>query len=242
MNRLKTLIKDTLAARGFKLQRISLPGQNLSSVFKAVKARNGSNRGVVIDVGAHKGLFVKETMAAMPAWKIVAFEPNPVCYRGLCKIADDHPELTVLNCGLGSTRGTMTLNVHQHSDSSSILSADGTYARLYPDQMAVADQIEIEVSTLDDWASGSSDEERVIDLVKLDVQGYELEVILGAEALFKRTASLIVEAALTPAYQSGVMIDELCHELFLRGFRVRYAFDVYPASLDLFLENENIKD
>jgi len=120
----------------------------------------------------------------------------------------------VVNGGLGSSAGRMELIENTHSDMSSLLEP-GAEA-----MGEVKGRVEIDILTLDEYAAEHGIEH--FDVLKSDTQGYDLEVLRGAEGLLARRAVdlIFMEINMNRAYKDLPRLDEICTHLFDRGFEL----------------------
>lgn len=141
----------------------------------------------VIDIGANVGYYtVRLGDVVGPTGKLYAFEPNPELYPYLLeniKINGFSDHVTVFNHGLGDKETKLILNFGSyHLGGGSIVKQ----------QSATFDRsVEVLVKRLDDVLH----EVAAVDLVKLDVEGFEPQVLRGAEAIISRSpvAALLIE-------------------------------------------------
>ena len=194
---------------------------------------------VVLDIGANQGGFVEQVIAHRPGTKVYAFEPIPEMIQQIEMISKAYPDVVAVPVALGEQASVATFHVHAHIDASSLLNVRTDYKDLYPDQAAVLRNLEVRVERLDDWAV-QNDLLRAgaIDLVKIDVQGYEGQVIAGGPQVLRATRYLVAEAALYPSYAGGIMLDELAVMLGRLGFELIWVFNVYSGSCYLFYRNK----
>lgn len=150
--------------------------------FRAATPRGG----VVIDVGANVGAYsLLFGQWVGPGGTVVAFEPEPRVFRGLTS----HIRLNRLDsivrpveAAVGEREGTVGL----------VVSGTAGEARLAGDADRDAQTVETIVTTLDQYCA----RERLRpDVIKIDVEGWELSVLRGARALLEREprAALFVE-------------------------------------------------
>lgn len=180
---LRGRVQQYLLRSGYKLQRVSVTGRGWDEVLKtafADRAHDGTRAPTVLDIGAHRGTFSRRVLAMSPNAKVFAFEPIPALAAELAAIRSRHANFRVVPVAIGSACGTATLKVHSHVDSSSLLRGDPEYAKLYPCQMNVVQEIQVPVVSVDSWVVSLNGELNEIDLLKVDVQGYEREVLSGA--------------------------------------------------------------
>ena len=148
---------------------------------------------VVVDVGAWVGQTVNGYRKLYPKAQIHAFEPIPkTCHKLAAKFAQD-PGIQV-HCAAMSDRdreGTQTLHINRPGYQTSLLETTGEYRATGIQHI---EDIEVEVITLDLFCE-RHDIGR-IDVLKLDVQGYELRVLNGARRLFDQDRVGLVFAEL----------------------------------------------
>lgn len=189
-----------------------------------VRARVGDVR-VVLDVGANKGQFSRAAATAFPGARIVAFEPlASVAAEWRTNLADvDRAEVHV--CALGGEDGTVTFHPHEYSLSSSVLPlAEGAKAEGGAAAGELA-PVEVPVRRLDDVVAAADLAPGPV-LLKLDVQGYELEVLRGATATLAHVDALVVELSFERQYEGQPMFTEVLDALRDLGFGLDVPIDV----------------
>jgi hypothetical protein len=90
--------------------------------------------------------------------------------------------------------------------------------------------IEVEMRTLDDVLAGAALAPKV--LLKLDVQGYEDQVLAGAAAVLARTDYVAAEVSFRPLYQGQPLFDAIYARLVAAGFRYHGNLDQIPSPED----------
>lgn len=132
----------------------------------------------VIDIGANKGVFsIYMSRAAGPAGRLIAFEAQPELGEHLRDVKQSFglTNMTLVNQGLSSQAGVLTMR----------RSAVGSgMASFHNPASAGLQEIEIPVIRLDDYVS--ENDVGPVSFIKCDVEGHELEVFRGAEALLAR--------------------------------------------------------
>jgi len=152
---------------------------------------------VVVDVGANEGQWSSALLALVRPVRLELFEPNPACVRRLQARVHGIPGVTVHGIGLGAVAGHLTLNVTRSSDFASFLQpADHIRDEYAPGAVEIAERVTVPVETLDGALRGLD----VIDLLKLDVQGFERQVIEGGRATLLKTRALLIEANFVSHY------------------------------------------
>ena len=208
-------LRATRAGKPFSLSAFRLVSQ--------VKARFGTPN-TVIDVGANKGQFSRAAAVAFPGARIIAFEPLADVAGAWRRNLADVPRAEVHACALGAEPGTVTFYPHAYSLSSSVLPlADRSGGEGAGDASELA-PIEVPVHTLDD-VLGPDDLLGPV-LVKLDVQGYELEVLRGARETLPRVDALVVELAFEQHYADQPLFGAVVAELAGMGFALNLPLDM----------------
>lgn len=152
----------------------------------------------VIDVGANVGQFAIASAKLFSGVKIYSFEPNPDCVIALQKNVSALSNVCVYQVALGDSEGEVTFHVNSHSHSSSILPLADTHKAAFPDAVECRD-IRVRMSTLDAMMINVPLQPPV--LLKLDVQGYETQVLSGAGKALERVDYVILEASFKPMYE-----------------------------------------
>ena len=151
----------------------------------------------VVDIGANNGQFAIWAADVLGAEHITCVEPLPSAVE---RLRDVVPRLApcrvdIVAAALGSTPGRRILHVTAAADSSSLLSIAAT-ARRRP-ALQVTATVEVDVLAGDDALPGPFEGPL---LVKLDVQGAELDVLAGMPRLLAAADAVLVEVSFAPLY------------------------------------------
>jgi FkbM family methyltransferase len=196
----------------------------VSFVFcKNLKAFASSDRGRqidrIIDVGANEGQFAFMARYAWPSARIDCFEPDPDAFSRLKENHGDDRLITLYNSAVGSESTELFLNLGKTSAQNSFLQERGASSQ---------ESITVPVITLDEIYQSFP---RETTLLKVDVQGYELEVLKGANALLSHLNFVLLEISLTDLYEEGVEIDALWQFIKSNGYRYYSIIDQYRDSV-----------
>jgi|SRR5581483_10601052 len=134
----------------------------------------------IFDVGANTGQFLRSACAALRAvrFQLHSFEPGFEAYRQLSQTAGKYPNVILNNFGLGHEPSERAL--HYDAPGSALASLSKRRLTHFKTEMSLSEKVKIE--TLDDYCGAH--EIGHIDLLKIDVEGHELEVLNGANRMF----------------------------------------------------------
>lgn len=169
----------------------------------------------VIDVGANRGQFALDVAKALPDTRVYSFEPMPeaaAVYRRVFAGSGTHE---VIPTALGSTTGKAVLHVSSDDDSSSLLPIGERQSELFPGTEEQA-TVEVDVTTLDGALAGKALARPL--MLKLDVQGFELEVLRGAVATLHATDWVYVECSFEELYDGQALASDVERWLVDHGF------------------------
>jgi FkbM family methyltransferase len=179
----------------------------------------------VVDVGANEGQFGAMMRALGFKGDIHSFEPVNLTYDLLTKATAGDPHWTAHNMALGRAPGRLVMNVSEGSVFSSVLRPNDYGAAKFSD-IKVQRQEEVEVSTLDHFIERHlSDKKRRIFL-KMDTQGYDLEVFAGARASLDTICCILSELSLIPIYDGMTDYLQALAVYQHKGFSVSGLFPV----------------
>jgi FkbM family methyltransferase len=169
---------------------------------------------VFFDVGANVGRWSLEASRLAPHGRVHAFEPHPAAFAELVRAVSGR-NVSCHPVALGSAPGRAEL----HFDPELTVLSSLHERNLEGFGVALDDTVEVEVSTIDAFCDAEGI--GAVDLVKIDVEGHELETLRGARAS--------LEAGRIAAVQfeyGGTYLDA--------GIRLRDVVDVLPDRYDVF--------
>lgn len=181
---------------------------------------------LVLDVGANTGQYAGYLRAAGYRGRIVSFEPLADAHEALTRRAAGDAAWTVApRLALGAADGEIEINVSNDRDMSSVLPMRAEVLRASPSSRTVARE-KVRLTTLDAvFADYASDTDRV--LLKIDTQGYERQVLEGAERTLPRLTGIQLELSLVPLYEGETTWLVLIDDLARRGFEPRLIIPGY---------------
>lgn len=201
---------------------MSALGQHLAIAFE----RLGIN--FVIDVGAHLGQFGRLLRECGYDGPILSFEPVLPVFAALVKTCSDDPRWDAHRIALGSRDGTGLINVARSTDFSSFLVPNPFSLQEFDGFTSVDRQERVPLRRLDSVVASYVPADADLRLfLKIDTQGWELEVLEGAEETLPRVAGLVCELSMKPLYEEMPRYHELAAFLDARHFEVT---DIFPVS------------
>lgn len=176
-------------------------------------AKYGINQ--VIDIGANDGQFANESSQVFSSSSYHCFEPIPSIFSSLKNRFINNPSFHFYNIALGIEDAIGTINLNEYSPSSSILEME----KLHKDSFEFtknSTKQEIVIKRLDDFIEAINPTQHT--MVKIDVQGYEMQVLLGGSSFIKRSKVVIVEMSFEKLYKDQPLFHEVYTELYRLGF------------------------
>jgi FkbM family methyltransferase len=159
----------------------------------------------IYDVGANVGTWALLAKALIPEAKVEAFEPLPKHHTDFQNNLRGISGVALHRIALGSENTTANLRITNSSDNSSMLPlAEASHAHFGLKEVA---SVPTTVRKLDDYRR--ENDVLMPDLIKLDVQGYELEVLKGANECVRSTKSVITEVSFIKYYQGQCLFHDL---------------------------------
>ena len=173
------------------------------------------NINTVLDIGAWQGDSARRFHKIFPDATIYSFEPLKDCYNELNKCKAYLPSLTTFNFALGSDNTRSVINRSVFSPSSSLLKMKNVHKEAFP---FTADETteEIEIRTLDSVAPEMDLKRNV--LMKIDVQGFEENVLKGAMEVLSKVSVIIIELSFVELYAGQPLFDSVYSLLKSIGF------------------------
>jgi len=180
----------------------------------------------VVDIGANKGQFALVARRVFPDASLVAFEPlvRPAAVFARLFRRDDKVEFHRI--GIGPVAENRVMYLSAAEDSSSILPIGEEQIRIFPGTQEAGRET-VQMLRLDEvWGCEA---EAKNGLLKIDVQGFELDVLKGCEGVLSRFSNVYCECSFLPLYEGQALADEVIAWLRVRGFRLK---GIYNMSYD----------
>lgn len=181
-----------------------------------------------IDIGAHIGSITSDVARYIPSAKIIAVEPIP---EKVASLRRKFPSVEFHACALSDFEGETSFFIN--------LSQSGYSTLLSPSDLKKSDFLEVKVPIrkIDTLISSAE-----IDVIKIDVEGAELNVLRGGEKLIKQNRPTILFESAPIAEEKGNEVKRALYQWFVeKDYAIlipnRLAHNDPGVSLDGFLES-----
>jgi FkbM family methyltransferase len=174
----------------------------------------------IFDVGAHIGITALAFSDEFPNADVYAFEPAAANFARMKANLVGKPETKLFLLGFSSEPGEGTLMCEPEHPS---------MARLV--HMREANTENVKLDTIDQFCAETNVAK--IDLLKIDVEGHELNVLSGARGMLKdgRISIVKAETAIDPDLQYHVQLFDLCEFMHPLGYRLFAFYDQWESTL-----------
>ncbi len=224
MNSLKRTVRQILRPRGWELRQYD-PDLSLDTflwmLFEALKIN------CVLDVGGRFGDYGVLLRNNNYKGHIISFEPVSTNFQRLQQAAAGDDKWQVYHYALGSETGTAEINVSHGTNYSSFL-APSDYGIESSKEIEVERTETVQVKRLDEiFAEITAHISAPNVYLKMDTQGFDLEVVRGARACLGSILALQSELSLQPLYEGMTSWTTALSELTAAGFAVSSLFAGY---------------
>lgn len=173
----------------------------------------------IIDVGANVGQFGIDIRRYGFDGQIISYEPVQETFKTLSRTAQKYQPWKVFQLGLGADESEKTINVSGNAGlSSSILKMGTMHLNNFPDSATISSE-KITITTIDQQLKFLGIPPQEV-MLKLDVQGYESEVLKGASKSLPKIPLCYLEVSLSPLYEDEITFLPILMELSCYGHEV----------------------
>ncbi len=196
--------------------------------IKFLKKNKYSKFKLLIDIGAHKGESIELFSNNFNIKKIISFEASPITFKYLKKKIEkntpgyNNTEIVLENIALGAEDKIIEFKQFNESSSSTIKVVDEEskyYKRKFRlinflSNKKTYQKLEIKVSRLKDYIEKNNIEK--VDFMKIDTEGYELEILLGLENKIKLVDIIMFEHHYDNMIKKNYTYNDI-HELLIKN-------------------------
>ena len=210
---MKKLVKKILKNRGYQLKRY--PDFEL---LKRMKIIESNNINTIFDVGANIGQYARKLRELGYKKEIISFEPLKDAFEELKMASINDNNWIVNNYALGNEDAVCMINIAGNSFSSSILNMLPTHLKSAPESKYIRKE-KIEVKKIDSIFNFFVKKEDSV-MLKIDTQGFEKNVLYGANGSLKNIKIIQLEMSIIPLYENEMLFVEMYNYLDNKGFQL----------------------
>jgi len=177
---------------------------------------------LVVDVGANVGQFSLLVKNECPSAQIIAFEPLNDAAAIYRLLFPGDQNVVLHQAAVGPEKGEAEMHVSNSADSSSLLPISKTQTDLFPGTEEVRRET-VAVVPLEYYLTG--DYSGQCTLLKIDVQGFELDVLRSVSSLNRFFNWVYVEASFLPFYESQALVHDVVAYMLENGYRLVGCYD-----------------
>lgn len=178
----------------------------------------------LIDVGANKGQAGRLYRRHGFSGRILSIEPDSDACAVLRTWADKYPPWDVLQCAVGDKPGPVELHISEESQFNSLRPMTSFTIDNSPHARYLKTE-QVDVRTLDDIASRFGTDQKLG--LKIDVQGFEEQVLRGGAETLARALYVDIELCPVPLYDGQIMMIDLMSRMESEGFSLMAIEDTY---------------
>ena len=180
-----------------------------------------SENDLIVDCGANIGEFYHSLIKKEKNINYIGFEPDPNTFKCLELNLKNQKGVDLFNCGLGSINSKLSFFISEDGSDSSFIDP------------GVNEEIKVDSKTLDSYKLGK------VKLLKIEAEGFEPEVLLGAKETIKNTSFISVDSGPERGVEGATTLVEVNDYLYQNGFKlIKFNHNRYVC---LFV-NENQKE
>lgn len=188
----------------------------------------------IFDVGANSGQSISRYREKFSNCIVTSFEPNPETFKLLEKNWGGVPGITLSTIALTNYIGHASFYATRVSEASSLLQPTERMIELSSEHKYDHEKIDVATTTLDQYSEINGIEH--IDILKIDVQGSELDVLKGAEKLLQagKISSIYSEITLAETYRNQSRFVDIV------SFLNNHNYEIWDISSFLYTRNDRV--
>jgi FkbM family methyltransferase len=207
-------IKDEI----YLLKRFFRSAFNLSyeEDFNAISLFPEENT-LYLDIGGNQGAVIDTLLLKNKNCKIYSFEPNPEVYKATYSRFKNNPRVDIFNFGLGKKEGEFKLYVPVYRgykfDGLGSLDSnfDDTWLLesifFYNKKFLLMHEVVCSIKRLDDLNLAPF-------FIKIDVEGFELEVLLGGEKMIEKSHPIILVESVEKDSEIMIFLEKFGYKMY----------------------------
>ena len=210
---MKNLIKKVLRKNGVIVKRYPE-----SDVVRRMKLVSNYNIDTLLDIGANAGQYASLMREYGYEGRIISFEPLKDAFEELKKISIKDDNWLINNYAIGDENSSSMINVAGNSWSSSILEMLPSHLNVAPESEYVTKE-KIVIKKLDSLFNSFCNNNNNV-MMKIDVQGFEKNVLDGAKESLNNIKIIQLEMSIVPLYENEMILVDMIPYLRNKGFEL----------------------
>ena len=170
---------------------------------------------MVVDIGANRGQFALAVREWAPKARVISFEPLPGPAKLFRRVFSGDGAVTLHEAAIGPAAETKMMHVSARDDSSSLLPISSQQEKLFPGTHE-AGTTEVRAAPLEEFLK--AEEIPSPAMLKLDVQGFEYEALVGCESMLPHFDRVYCECSFVELYSGQKLAYEVIDWLSDRDF------------------------
>ncbi len=176
---------------------------------------------VILDVGANEGQSIARFKKTFPSSVIHSFEPGRAAFQRLSEQAQAYTGVHLWNCAVGAAPGEQVLFENTNTDMNSFLPLSSAgWGQVKGESL-------VKMTTIDDFLKTNGIQR--VDILKSDTQGYDYEVLKGAEETIRanKIGLIYFEFIFSDMYETLPPFDRVFRHLIDRNFALVSMYDFH---------------
>ena len=223
---LNKVIKNLANKLGWEIRRFHPATSEIARIYQLLAYHKID---LVLDVGANTGQYGLFLRRLGYKGKIVSFEPLSSAYSKLKTVSSKDSLWQVApRTAIGNENNEITINISANSQSSSVLNILDSHVNAASNSAYIGSET-VKLNRLDTIAQSYISQDTTSIFLKIDVQGFEKQVIEGSTQILSRVKGIQIELSLIPLYQGQLLFKEMLELLNELGYEL---YAVIPGFAD----------
>lgn len=213
----KKIILKILINSGYFVQKKTHMSYGVEHAIDILRFSNGIQKiNTIFDVGANIGQTASYYSGYFPDAKIYSFEPVSDSYNQLCENIIGYSNCSAYKLALGSKQETLEIELQEKSVYNSLLRSKSIESNF---------KETVKVCTLDSFIENN--QIKAIDILKIDTEGYEIDVLNGGELFLKNAKKcfLFIESTFIKEKKYQTQFSDIFEQVYPLGFRFIGIYD-----------------
>lgn len=180
----------------------------------------------IVDIGANKGQFTLACRKWSPYAKVFAFEPLEKPLKIFKDLFYGDSDVHIDQVAIGPTIDKLSIHVSKREDSSSLLPIGPNQVKYFPGSQ----EKEIIMASVVPLSQVLPENDiNAPAMLKIDVQGFEFEVLMGCESMLDKFDYIYCECSFIELYEGQKIASKIIEWLAKRNFQFTGIYNIYNA-------------